>query len=98
MDTVIQEVIGSRQSLSTKQSPLVDVKLLRAYLRPSHTKQTSNFHVRRTLDQYNYTFRGTKARDKDQLVYRNTGPNHERLFMVEELWLWILDESVSSRT
>jgi hypothetical protein len=98
MDAVIKEVTGSSQAVSTPKKPLIDENLLRAYLRPSHARQTANFHVRRTLDQYYYTFGGTEARDKDQLVYHRSGPKHERIFMVEELWLWIFDNSLSSYT
>ena len=99
MNTVIKEITGSTQGASKRETLFVDeklsidAKLLRAYLRPSQARQTANFHVRRTLDQFYYTFGGTEARDIDQLVYRRTGPYKQRIFMVEELWLWTLDES-----
>lgn len=56
-------------------------------------------HVRRTLDQYYFfTLNDTSARDRDQVVYRKTldsrgscGRN-ARVVMVDQLWLWILDD------
>ncbi|KAK0642224.1 hypothetical protein B0T16DRAFT_381461 [Cercophora newfieldiana] len=70
-------------------------------------------HPRRTLDQSYYgALKSTRARDRDQVVYRGTMPTaHEcdgmdicptckedvrkvpRLVMVDQLWLWVLDES-----
>lgn len=69
-------------------------------------------HPRRTLDQSYYgALKSTRARDRDQVVYRGTTPGHHdcidattcrqcrddirkvpRLVMVDQLWLWILDE------
>ena len=60
-------------------------------------------HPRRTLDQYYFsTLKDTTARDKDQVVYRGTrtrtlenDDSHEpRIVMVDQLWLWILDDSM----
>jgi hypothetical protein len=102
-----------------------DKKLLQKYLH-----KEPYFHPRRTLDQaYYWTLNTTKARDRDQVVYRGTialsdqyhtydqekcvwpahadfGINEEhgcetcranirkisRVVMVEQLWMWILDE------
>jgi len=61
-------------------------------------------HIRRTLDQYYFmTLESTKTRDSDQVVHRETrgnrlkshhSDNHgTRLVMVDQLWLWILDDS-----
>lgn len=70
-------------------------------------------HPRRTLDQSYYgALKSTRARDRDQVVYRGTTPEHHdcdgmdvctqcnedirkvpRIIMVDQLWLWILDES-----
>lgn len=70
-------------------------------------------HPRRTLDQSYYgALKSTRARDRDQVVYRATRPDpHDcigmdacqqcnedirkvpRIIMVDQLWLWILDES-----
>jgi hypothetical protein len=58
-------------------------------------------HVRRTLDQYYFsTLEETSARDKDQVVYRETQygqgiQSRARVVMVDQLWLWILDDSMS---
>lgn len=56
-------------------------------------------HIRRTLDQaYFMTLKDTSRRDRDQVVYRATKkpwfkPGHViRVVMVDQLWLWILDE------
>ena len=60
-------------------------------------------HFRRTLDQYYYTnVPTTEARDLDQVVSRyfnKTWPeeaNENLLLMVDQLWLWILDEGLHS--
>jgi len=70
-------------------------------------------HPRRTLDQSYYgALKSTRARDRDQVVYRGTTPEpHDcigmdacaqcnedirkvpRIVMVDQLWLWVLDES-----
>jgi len=57
-------------------------------------------HIRRTLDQsYFLTLDDTAARDKDQVVYRETREGRSfysmntRVVMVDQLWLWILDDS-----
>lgn len=58
-------------------------------------------HIRRTLDQaYFLNLKDTSERDKDQVVYRATkrpfrdpgSGNVTRVVMVDQLWLWILDE------
>lgn len=63
-------------------------------------------HPRRTLDQYYFsTLKDTTPRDKDQVVYRETKTkpgenkhNHDpSIVMVDQLWLWILDDSVSGK-
>jgi len=60
-------------------------------------------HIRRTLDQsYFLTLEDTVVRDKDQVVYRETRQGksfhsrNTRVVMVDQLWLWILDDSESS--
>ena len=68
-----------------------DERLLR-----DHLHETPPLHIRRTLDQsYFWTLADTTARDRDQVVYRGTkGGKHwnARVVMVDQLWLWILDE------
>jgi hypothetical protein len=58
-------------------------------------------HIRRTLDQaYFLNMTDTSVRDRDQVVYRATRrPFRDlgngmvtRVVMVDQLWLWILDE------
>jgi hypothetical protein len=72
-----------------------DVRMLRDYL---HEKPP--LHSRRTLDQsYYWKLANTNKRDEDQVVYRATmqGKNISRttrVVMVDQLWLYILDESM----
>ncbi|ROW01897.1 hypothetical protein VMCG_05556 [Cytospora schulzeri] len=58
-------------------------------------------HIRRTLDQaYFLNLQDTSGRDEDQVVYRATRKSFRdpangsitRVVMVDQLWLWILDE------
>ena len=72
-----------------------DERLLRDYIR-----EDPPLHIRRTLDQYYFaTLDDTSQRDKDQVVYRGTKAGRSlhsrntRVVMVDQLWLWILDES-----
>ncbi|KAF2101365.1 hypothetical protein NA57DRAFT_72808 [Rhizodiscina lignyota] len=55
-------------------------------------------HVRRTLDQSYYVFlKETEARDRDQVVERYSRKMswpEPRVLMVDQLWLWILNENV----
>lgn len=56
----------------------------------------SPLHVRRTLDQYYFlTLDNTSERDRDQVVYRGTRSlsSTTRVVMVDQLWMWILDDS-----
>lgn len=55
------------------------------------------FHARRSLDQYFYTaLDDTIARDADQVVMKRSGhvlpPEDRKMIMVDQLWLWILDQ------
>ncbi|RYP33752.1 hypothetical protein DL767_004619 [Monosporascus sp. MG133] len=66
-----------------------DERLLR-----EHVKADPPLHIRRTLDQYYFvTLDDTSQRDKDQVVYRGTRAGYTRVVMVDQLWLWILDEN-----
>lgn len=67
-----------------------------------HLFDDSPLHMRRTLEQFYYwTASDTTGRDKEQVVCRGTRAQNEdpdataRLVMVDQLWLWILDESKS---
>ncbi|KAL8300687.1 hypothetical protein RB593_010160 [Gaeumannomyces tritici] len=57
-------------------------------------------HARRTLDQYHFpTIEDTSVRDMDQVVFRETWDRRgsygrsTRVVMVDQLWLWILDDN-----
>ncbi|KAK5991971.1 hypothetical protein PT974_05367 [Cladobotryum mycophilum] len=69
------------------------VNLIRGYGIPDETGQLG-LQPRRTLDQYFYPYLdNTLHRDKDQVVYRYTNQhqNDAKIFMVDQLWLWILN-------
>ena len=68
-----------------------DEMLVQAYLHSTH-----NLHIRRTLDQFYYHAISTEDRDEDQVVYRYTRDKEkeEKVFMVDQLWLWILDKDL----
>ena len=72
-----------------------DEMLIQAYLPGTH-----NLHIRRTLDQYYYHAISTKDRDIDQVVYRYTqeygrdNGKDKKVYMVDQLWLWILDKDL----
>ena len=75
-----------------------DEKLILAYM-----FDEAPLHFRRTLDQYYYyNVPTTEARDVDQVVsryYEKTWPDkkgrdNNLLLMVDQLWLWILDEGL----
>lgn len=80
-----------------KEARSPDEKLILAYM-----FDDIPLHFRRTLDQYYYyTLPTTEARDTDQVISRyfeKTWPEDENLvLMVDQLWLWILDEGINSR-
>jgi hypothetical protein len=64
-----------------------------------HLCTQSPLHPRRTLEQYYYwTAEDTTPRDRQQVVYRATRMRNDpeaipRVVMVDQLWMWILDES-----
>lgn len=74
-----------------------DVRILR-----DHLHKDPPLHARRTLDQsYYWKLQNTDGRDEDQVVYRETkrGKNvlrTSRVIMVDQLWLYILDDSECS--
>jgi ankyrin repeat protein/Mg2+ and Co2+ transporter CorA len=79
-----------------------DEMLLRAHLSSS----TVSLHVRRTLDQFFYHNIDTQSRDEDQVVYRyqmrdrgksqfpNDNEVDPKIFMVDQLWMWILGKDL----
>ncbi|KAL8799894.1 MAG: hypothetical protein Q9182_005551 [Xanthomendoza sp. 2 TL-2023] len=69
-----------------------DEMLIHAYLQSS-----PNLHIRRTLDQFYYHAISTESRDTDQVVYRYTREKEKmekKVFMVDQLWLWILGKDL----
>ncbi|KAL8833668.1 MAG: hypothetical protein Q9176_007869 [Flavoplaca citrina] len=68
-----------------------DEMLIHAYLR-----STPNLHIRRTLDQFYYHAISTEGRDTDQVVYRYTREKQQvkKVFMVDQLWLWIIGKDL----
>lgn len=74
--------------------------LMKGYMMSLRTGDIPPLQPRRTLDQYFYThLENTSLRDKDQVVYRYT--ERSKIFMVDQLWLWVLDngtEISASRT
>ena len=94
----MHEVIQRAGRLSFHQSgskpSTRDEMLIRAHLNSS----TTSLHIRRTLDQYFYPNIDTRYRDQDQVVYRyqtkvqdgNTVSKDPKIFMVDQLWMWIL--------
>lgn len=81
---------------SNRGSP--DEKLIKGYLRTFAGWPTPPLHIRRTLDQFFYTdLVETNARDEDQVIFRYTAknsPDRIKLFMVDQLWLWVLDSGM----
>lgn len=82
----------------------LDERMVRHGLRSQNTGSNAPeplLHIRRTLDQsYFLNLKDTSQRDQDQVVYRATKGtgNHTRVVMVDQLWLWVLDERVSPST
>jgi hypothetical protein len=72
----------------------LDEDLIMGYLFPTNLGEIPPLQPRRTLDQYFYThLESTSHRDADQVVYRYTvGTTEAKIFMVDQLWMWILNE------
>jgi hypothetical protein len=75
----------------------LDEVLIKAYSLSNTPGQLPPLQLRRTLDQYFYThLLSTYERDTDQVVLRYTrdSPTMEpKIFMVDQLWLWVLNGS-----
>jgi ankyrin repeat protein len=83
---------NSKVSSKTLQENPDEVMLVRAYLNSSQS-----LHPRRTLDQFLYHSFDTEKRDIDQVVYRYLRDklNSElKVYMVDQLWLWIWGEDL----
>ncbi len=64
-----------------------DECLIRGYLR-----QSTDLHLRRTLDQFRHSSINTDKRDRDQVIYRHhvrNGKKDPKIFMVDQVWIWI---------
>ena len=57
---------------------------------------TTGLHLRRTLDQYGLQGIDTADRDSDQVVGRYCASKNKecKIFMVDQLWMWILGPSL----
>ena len=90
MATAIKQAVAIPNRMCAPNASC-DEMLLQAYLRSTH-----NLHVRRTLDQFYYHAISTDDRDKDQVVYRYTRDKgkEKKVFMVDQLWLYILDSDL----
>jgi Mg2+ and Co2+ transporter CorA len=68
-----------------------DDLLIEAYL-----SSTPALHARRTLDQFFYHGIDTSERDQDQVVYRYCKRRNleRKVFMVDQLWMWILGKDL----
>lgn len=82
---------NTRESVYMARADGCDEQLVNAYLHSTH-----NLHIRRTLDQYYYHAISTEERDQDQVVYRYTRDKKQeiKVFMVDQLWMWILDKDL----
>ncbi|KAJ5578447.1 uncharacterized protein N7459_007411 [Penicillium hispanicum] len=93
-DAIQRAELLNLQSRGMKKVRTRDEMLIDAHLSSS----TTSLHVRRTLDQFFYPNIDTQSRDQDQVVYRyqTKGPGREgpgtdpKIFMVDQLWMWIL--------
>ncbi|KAI2605506.1 uncharacterized protein GGS25DRAFT_505349 [Hypoxylon fragiforme] len=68
-----------------------DSLIVNAYL-----NNTPPLHPRRTLDQFFYHGIDTSVRDTDQVVYRYCERHgvEPKVFMVDQLWLWIIGKDL----
>lgn len=87
-----------RSGLDTNNSPgSLHRILIEGYLKPGVEEgDVPPLQIRRTLDHYYYShLESTSRRDSDQVVQRYTSKFIDvdpKMFMVDQLWLWILDD------
>jgi len=81
----------ARKGRECPHTPSRDDLLVQAYLRAKPP-----LHPRRTLDQFSYHGIDTSQRDQDQVVYRylNERGVHPQIFMVDQLWTFILGKEL----
>jgi hypothetical protein len=85
------------QEAEASESPLTpDDMLIKAYLNVHPKNAHPGLHPRRTLDQFFYHGIDTSLRDQDQVVYRYCKERKIELkvFMVDQLWMWILGKDL----
>lgn len=83
---------------SSSKDPSRDELLIRAHLMSS----TTSLHIRRTLHEFFYPNIDTQMRDQNQVVYRyqtrwqdhNRPWKEPKIFMVDQLWMWILGKDL----
>ncbi|RYP03109.1 hypothetical protein DL764_005370 [Monosporascus ibericus] len=77
--------------LEPPENPPPDYTLLEAYL-----NHVPRLHPRRTLDQFFYHGVDTSLRDEDQVVsrYCERYSIEKKVFMVDQLWLWVLGKDL----
>jgi Mg2+ and Co2+ transporter CorA len=83
---------GSSISSKTQVENPDEVMLVKAYL-----NSAPSLHPRRTLDQFLYHSFDTEKRDVDQVVYRYLRDKLQgelKVYMVDQLWLWIWGEDL----
>ena len=95
----MQEAIQRAETMSFQPNSMKRMRTRDEMLIDAHlSSSTTSLHVRRTLDQFYYPNIDTQSRDQDQVVYRyqTKGPGRDapgtdpKIFMVDQLWMWIL--------
>jgi hypothetical protein len=74
--------------------------LIKGYLYVPKPGEIPPLQLRRTLDQYFYThLSNTDQRDRDQVVWRYTRDAgvEPKIFMVDQVWLWVLDKGMKCK-
>ncbi|KAI1080563.1 hypothetical protein F5B20DRAFT_580226 [Whalleya microplaca] len=75
---------------------LVEISSRDSLIVNAYLNNTPPLHPRRTLDQFFYHGIDTSARDTDQVVYRYCKRHkvEAKVFMVDQLWLWIIGKDL----
>ncbi|RYP15365.1 hypothetical protein DL765_005756 [Monosporascus sp. GIB2] len=91
--TMSHAIMEVRKGRPLPEHPSKDCLLLHAYL-----KATPPLQPRRTLDQHFYDGIDTTLRDTDQVVYRYCEKHklEKKVFMVDQLWLWVMGKGNNS--
>ena len=75
--------------------------LIQGYLKPGAAGEVPPLQIRRTPDHYFYShLASTSRRDHDQVIQRYTAEFVDmdpKMFMVDQLWLWVLDDGNEAR-